>query len=156
MINCGPIDQIVRIDELPEKAGPIDQLRQLINGAQQRSLDKTTTSGNAQGKDGGDSDSHGSHRPSDLNLNVKPGANSDSSSDSNSVGDSELDGYNFKSGTAATTVSGPHQIGEKPTQDTIFEPLYEEGYGEELYQDAETIVTEYQDNIGERRVLLTY
>jgi hypothetical protein len=36
LINCGPIDQIVRIDELPEKARPIDQLRQLINGAQQR------------------------------------------------------------------------------------------------------------------------
>jgi len=36
LINCGPINQIVRIDELPEKAGPIDQLRQLINGAQHR------------------------------------------------------------------------------------------------------------------------
>ena len=40
-INCGPIDQIVRIDELPEKSRPIDQLRQLINWAQHISQTNT-------------------------------------------------------------------------------------------------------------------
>jgi hypothetical protein len=35
LINCVPIDQLVRIDELLEKTWPIDQLRQLINWAQQ-------------------------------------------------------------------------------------------------------------------------
>jgi hypothetical protein len=35
LTNCGPIDQIVRIDELLEKAQQIDQLGQLINRAQQ-------------------------------------------------------------------------------------------------------------------------
>jgi hypothetical protein len=35
LINCGPIDQTTGIDELVENFRPIDQLRQLINGAQQ-------------------------------------------------------------------------------------------------------------------------
>jgi hypothetical protein len=34
-INWEPIDQFVEIDVLPEKSLPIDQLHQLINGAQQ-------------------------------------------------------------------------------------------------------------------------
>ena len=33
-INGGPIDQVVDIDVLHQKSGPIDQSDQLINGAQ--------------------------------------------------------------------------------------------------------------------------
>ena len=35
-INGGPIDQLVDIDVLHQKSGPIDQSDQLINGAQQQ------------------------------------------------------------------------------------------------------------------------
>lgn len=77
------------------------------------------------------------------------GCDTNSNSNSNSVSysneSSDLGDSKAKSGTAATTVSGPHLLKKEIIQDTVPEPSYQGGYDENPYDDAETIMTDNED-----------